>query len=138
MAHGRKNGLSLEVYGSKGSLRFDLESLNELVVDTGAGGTRILVTESDHPYVGAWWPPGHVLGWDHTFVNQAADLLTCIAEGRAPSPSFAEGAAVQRVLAAIESSAARSSACVEVGAAPDASSPARSSAPAVTPLEQLS
>jgi predicted dehydrogenase len=134
MAHGRKNGLSLEVYGSEGSLRFDLESLNELHVDSGAGATRILVTESDHPYVGAWWPPGHVLGWDHTFVNQAADLLTCIGEGRAPSPSFAEGAAVQRVLAAIESSAARSSTCVDVGPPPDASSPD----PTITPLEQLS
>lgn len=134
MAHGRKNGLSLEVYGSGGSLRFELESLNELVVDTGAGGTRILVTESDHPYVGAWWPPGHVLGWDHTFVNQAADLLACIAEGRAPSPSFAEGAGVQRVLAAIESSAAQSSTCVDVAPVP----PTRSHvpAPATTILEQ--
>jgi predicted dehydrogenase len=143
MAHGRKNGLSLEVYGSQGSLRFELESLNELVVDTGAGGTRILVTESDHPYVGAWWPPGHVLGWDHTFVNQAADLLGCIVEGRAPSPSFAEGAAVQRVLAAIESSAAQSSTCVEV-ALPGPTIPTRPPVPAssvtstATPLEQPS
>ena len=140
MAHGRKNGLSLEVYGSEGSLRFELESLNELVVDTGAGGTRILVTESDHPYVGAWWPPGHVLGWDHTFVNQAADLLACIAEGRAPSPSFAEGAGVQRVLAAIESSAAQSSTCVDVAPAPDAtrSHVPAPTAPPTTILEQHS
>jgi predicted dehydrogenase len=143
MAHGRKNGLALEVYGSEGSLRFELESLNELVVDTGVGGTRILVTESDHPYVGAWWPPGHVLGWDHTFVNQAADLLTCIAEGRAPSPSFAEGARVQRVLAAIEASAAQSGTCVTVAPAAGATPPvvphvpAPTAPPAVT-LEQHS
>ncbi|WP_234410809.1 Gfo/Idh/MocA family protein [Nocardioides terrigena] len=142
MAHGRKNGLALEVYGSEGSLRFELESLNELIVDTGVGGTRILVTESDHPYVGAWWPPGHVLGWDHTFVNQAADLLTCIAEGRAPSPSFAEGARVQRVLAAIEGSAAQSGTCVDVVPAADAVPPVvpvpvPAAPPAVT-LEQQS
>ncbi len=142
MAHGRKNGLALEVYGSEGSLRFELESLNELVVDTGVGGTRILVTESDHPYVGAWWPPGHVLGWDHTFVNQAADLLTCIAEGRAPSPSFAEGARVQRVLAAIEGSAAQSGTCVDVAPAAGATPPVvpvpvPTAPPAVT-LEQHS
>lgn len=132
MAHGRKNGLSLEVFGSEGSLRFELESLNELVVDTGVGGTRILVTESDHPYVGAWWPPGHVLGWDHTFVNQAADLLTCIAEGRAPSPSFAEGAGVQRVLAAIEDSAAQSGTCVTVAPAADPRTPVVPPVPAPT------
>jgi predicted dehydrogenase len=139
MAHGRKNGLSLEVYGSAGSLTFGLESLNELVVDTGAGGTRVLVTETDHPYLSAWWPPGHVLGWDHTFVNQAADLLACIGEGRAPSPSFAEGASVQRVLAAIEASAAQSGTCVDVAPAgrpvvPPV--PAPSTPPAVTSLEQ--
>ena len=80
MAYGRKNGLTIEVYGSEGSISFDLERLNELVVDTGNGGARTLVTEADHPYAGAWWPPGHVLGWDHTFTSQAADFLT--ADGR--------------------------------------------------------
>jgi hypothetical protein len=74
-----------------------------------------------------------VLGWDHTFVNQAADLLACIAEGRAPSPSFAEGASVQRVLAAIEASAAQSGTCVDVEpAAPPVPVPS----PSATPLEQ--
>ena len=66
----------------------------------------MLVTEPDHPWLEAWWPPGHVLGWDHTFTTQAAELLTAIATGTAPAPSFAEGLAVQRVLDAIEQSAA--------------------------------
>jgi predicted dehydrogenase len=98
MATGRKNGLTIEVYGSRGSLSFDLERLNELQVNS----ERVLVTEADHPYVGAWWPPGHVLGWDSTFLAQAADFLSAIDSGTPPSPSFADGLAVQRVLAAIE------------------------------------
>ena len=110
MATGRKNGLTIEVYGSRGSLSFDLERLNELQVNS----ERVLVTEADHPYVGAWWPPGHVLGWDSTFISQAADFLTAIAAGAAPSPSFADGLAVQRVLAAVEQSAAASGASVDV------------------------
>jgi predicted dehydrogenase len=114
MATGRKNGLTIEVYGSRGSISFDLERLNELGVDDGTGVRRVLVTEADHPYLAAWWPPGHVLGWDHTFTSQAADLLTSIAAGTAPSPSFADGLAVQRVLAAIEQSDAHAGACVDV------------------------
>ncbi len=110
MATGRKNGLTIEVYGSRGSLSFNLERLNELFVNS----ERVLVTEADHPYVGAWWPPGHVLGWDSTFISQAADFLAAIAAGAAPSPSFADGLAVQRVLAAIEQSAAASGASVDV------------------------
>src|SRR5688572_7506396 len=107
MATGRKNGLTIEVYGSRGSLFFDLERLNELHVLDGpgngtSGARRVVVTEADHPYVGAWWPPGHVLGWDHTFVVQASEFLGAIGSGAAGSPSFADGLAVQRVLAAIE------------------------------------
>jgi predicted dehydrogenase len=112
MATGRKNGLTIEVYGSRGSLSFDLERLNELQVL----GQRVLVTEEDHPYVGAWWPPGHVLGWDSTFLSQAADFLTAIGSGAAPSPSFADGLAVQRVLWAIEQSAAGSGVQIDVPA----------------------
>ena len=116
MATGRKNSLTIEVYGSAGALAFDLEALNELSVctDPAAGFTRCLVTEADQPYVGAWWPPGHILGWDHTFTSQAADFLTAIASGDEPSPSFADGLAVQRVLAAIEDSGARSGQRVEL------------------------
>ncbi len=119
MATGRKNGLTIEVYGSRGSLFFDLERLNELHVLDGpgngtSGARRVVVTEADHPYVGAWWPPGHVLGWDHTFVSQAAEFLDAVGSGAPGSPSFADGLAVQRVLAAIEDSAAASGATVDV------------------------
>ncbi|WP_134741275.1 Gfo/Idh/MocA family oxidoreductase [Nocardioides sp. 503] len=114
MATGRKNGLSLEVYGSEGALSFDLERLNELGIDDGTGMRRVLVTEESHPYLAAWWPPGHTLGWDHTFTSQAADLLTAVANDVAPAPSFEDGLAVQRVLAAIEASDARSGTCVDV------------------------
>ena len=106
VATGRKNGLTLEVYGSDGALAFDLERLNELRVTGREGGfERVLVTEPTHPWVGAWWPPGHTLGWDHTFAHQAAVLLGAIASGEQPRPSFADGLAVQRVLGAVEDSA---------------------------------
>ncbi|MYS80616.1 Gfo/Idh/MocA family protein [Embleya scabrispora] len=110
-ATGRKNSLRIEVNGSAGSIAFDFESMNELWFDDRAddartaGFRRILVTEPEHPYTGAWWPPGHVLGYEHTFTHQAADLLTAIAEHTDPAPSFADGLQVQRVLAAVETSA---------------------------------
>jgi predicted dehydrogenase len=111
-ATGRKNGLRVELNGSAGSLAFDLERLNELEFfdasddSAGSGFRRILVTEGSHPYLSGWWPPGHTLGWEHTFTHQARDLLTAIAAGDQPSPSFAEGLAVQRVLDAVARSAA--------------------------------
>jgi predicted dehydrogenase len=116
-AAGRKNGLRIELNGAGGSLAFDLERLNELEFydgdDTDAGATagfrRILVTEPQHPYLSGWWPPGHTLGWEHTFTNQAADLLTAIAAGGQPAPSFGDGLAVQRVLDAVQRSAAAGS-----------------------------
>lgn len=116
MASGRKNALEIEVYGSTGALRFDLESLNHLDValDGADSFTRKLVTDPGDPYIDGWWPPGHVLGWDSTFTNQAADFLTALAAGEEPTPSFEDGLAVQRVLAAIEASAARAGSCVEV------------------------
>jgi predicted dehydrogenase len=119
-ATGRKNALTIELNGELGSLAFDLERLNELSFydrtesGTTAGFRRILVTEPDHPYLEAWWPPGHVLGWEHTFVNQARDLLTDIAAGSDPEPSFADGLQVQRVLAAVEHSAAHGSAWTKI------------------------
>ncbi|MFE0170942.1 Gfo/Idh/MocA family protein [Streptomyces sp. NPDC059002] len=114
-ATGRKNALRLELNGSEGSLAFDLERLNELSFHdhtepaASAGFRRILVTEPDHPYLEAWWPPGHGLGYEHTFVHQARDLLHAIATGAEPAPSFADGLSVQRVLAAVEESAAKNS-----------------------------
>ncbi|MFJ8591318.1 Gfo/Idh/MocA family protein [Streptomyces sp. NPDC093598] len=114
-ATGRKNALRIELNGERGSLAFDLERLNELsfhdATEPGAeaGFRRILVTEPDHPYLEAWWPPGHGLGYEHTFVHQARDLVHAIAEGRRPEPSFADGLQVQRVLAAVEESAEKNS-----------------------------
>ncbi|MGW1225881.1 Gfo/Idh/MocA family protein [Streptomyces sp. NPDC001478] len=115
MAAGRKNALRLEINGELGSLAFDLERLNELSFHdhtepaTTAGFRRILVTEPEHPYLEAWWPPGHALGYEHTFIHQARDVVRTIAEGTAPVPSFADGLQVQRVLAAVEESAAKNS-----------------------------
>ena len=120
MALGRKNSLQIEVFGDLGSLSFDLENLNELQFFDGTlpvrrqGFTRILATEPEHPYLSAWWPQGHVLGWEHSFVHEVADFLGCIRDGRTPSPSFEDGLAVQRVLAAVEESAAARSVLVPV------------------------
>ncbi|NVI89749.1 Gfo/Idh/MocA family protein [Actinomadura sp. BRA 177] len=111
-ATGRKNSLRIEVSGSSGALSFDLEALNELWFydrnedDETGGFRRIVVTEPVHPYAGHWWPPGHILGYEHTFTHQMADLLTAIADGADPRPSFADGLQVQRVLAAVADSAA--------------------------------
>ncbi|WP_426367164.1 Gfo/Idh/MocA family protein [Streptomyces sp. E-08] len=111
MAAGRKNALRLEINGAKGSLAFDLERLNELSFHdhtepaVSAGFRRILVTEPGHPYLEGWWPPGHGLGYEHTFAHQARDLVIAVATGTAPAPSFADGLQVQRVLAAVEESA---------------------------------
>lgn len=116
MATARKNALGIEVYGSTGALRFDLESLNhlDLCLDGAEGFTRHLVTEPGDPYIDGWWPPGHVLGWDATFTNQAADFLAALAAGEEPTPSFEDGLAVQRVLAAIEASSAQGGSCTRV------------------------
>ncbi|MFG2497668.1 Gfo/Idh/MocA family protein [Streptomyces sp. NPDC048441] len=128
-AAGRKNALRLELNGSNGSLAFDLESLNELSFHdhtepaTSSGFRRILVTEPGHPYLEAWWPPGHGLGYEHTFVHQARDLLHAIATDAQPEPSFAAGLSVQRVLAAVEESAAKNSVYTPIASTPIASTP---------------
>ncbi|VXB84954.1 Gfo/Idh/MocA family protein [Aeromicrobium sp. 9AM] len=111
-ATGRKNALRLEVNGTLGSIAFDFEDMNVLEFFDAtedpsiAGFRRIIVTEATHPYVAAWWPPGHGLGYEHGFTHQVVDLVTDIAKGADPAPSFADGLAVQRVLAAVEASAA--------------------------------
>ncbi len=113
VAAGRKNALRSELNGAHGSLAFDLERLNELAFHDqtepadAAGFRRILVTEPGHPYLEAWWPPGHGLGYEHTFVHQARDLVHAIAAGTEPAPSFAGGLQAQRVLTAVEDSAAK-------------------------------
>jgi predicted dehydrogenase len=119
-ATGRKNAIRIEINGSAGSLAFDFESMNELSYYDAtedpdvAGFRRILATEPTHPYVAAWWPPGHLLGYEHAFTHQVVDLVSAIAEGGDPEPSFADGLRVQRVLAAIERSAAVAGGCEEV------------------------
>jgi predicted dehydrogenase len=115
-ATGRKNGMRIELNGSKGSIAFDFESMNELhmydaTVDAASAGfRRLLVTEPDHPYTGAWWPPGHGLGYEHTFVHEIADFVRAVGEGRPPNPSFADGLQIQRVLDAVERSSKADSA----------------------------
>lgn len=111
-ATGRKNALRLEVNGTRGSIAFDFEDMNVLELFDAtddpavAGFRRIQVTEASHPYIAAWWPPGHGLGYEHGFTHQVVDLVTDIAKGADPAPSFADGLAVQRVLDAVEASAA--------------------------------
>ncbi len=121
-ATGRKNALRIELNGERGSLAFDLERLNELEYHDGTGDAahggfrRILVTEPNHPYLDAWWPPGHGLGYEHTFAHQARDLVHAVAEGRSPEPSFADGLQVQRVLAAVEESAEKNAVYTPIAA----------------------
>jgi predicted dehydrogenase len=111
-AAGRKNAIRLEINGDRGSVAFDFEDMNVLhyydaTEDPAyAGFRRIVVTEPQHAYVAQWWPAGHGLGYEHAFTHQVVDLVGDVAAGRDPSPSFAEGLAVQRVLAAVEASAA--------------------------------
>jgi predicted dehydrogenase len=111
MSTGRKNALRLEVAGSTGAISFDLEHMNSLgfydatAPDTRQGFANIMVTEPDHPYLSAWWPAGHALGYEHGFVHQAKDFVEAVSEKRQPEPSFADGLQVQRVLAGVERSA---------------------------------
>jgi len=111
MALGRKNYNRFEINGSRGSVAFDLERMNELEVYLESdppnvrGFRTALVTESSHPYMKAWWPPGHIIGYEHTFTHTVFDLLEAIAKGRSPKPNFEDGVRNQRVLAAIEKAA---------------------------------
>ncbi|MFS0795422.1 Gfo/Idh/MocA family protein [Microbacterium sp. 1P10AE] len=119
-ATGRKNALTIEVSGDRGALAFDLEDLNSLqfydrtAPEGRQGFTQILVTEPVHPYVAAWWPAGHMLGYEHGFSHQVVDLVDAIGGGTDPHPSFAEGLAVQRVLDAVERSSSADAAWTSV------------------------
>ena len=111
-AWGRKNHITFEINGSKGSLTFDFEDMNRLkffsVGDAGyrQGFTDILVTDGgNHPYIKAWWPGGHIIGYEHTFVNTFADFIEAVVNGKSVQPTFADGLANEKVLAAIEQSA---------------------------------
>jgi predicted dehydrogenase len=110
-AGGRRNYCTLQVYGSKGSLAWNFERMNELEFydrteeATAQGFKTILATESAHPYAGAWWPPGHIIGYEHTFVHAIHDFLTALEKGRMPQPNFRDGVKNQAVLEAVERSA---------------------------------
>ncbi len=107
MAVGRKNFMHLEVNGAEGSLFWNAEDPNVLWFhserDPAAtrGFRRIVTTEPGHPYAGNWWPPGHMLGYEHSFVHAVYELLSALAEGRNPEPSFRDGVAAQAVLEAV-------------------------------------
>jgi predicted dehydrogenase len=111
-AGGRKNYNMFEIYGSKGSIAFNLERMNELSylsrVDAGneQGFRSILVTNDSHPYVGAWWPPGHIIGYEHEFTHAVADFLKAVASGTPIAPNFADGMKEMQVLEAGLKSAA--------------------------------
>ena len=110
-ATGRKNYLRVEVFGARGSVAFNLERLNELeyysLGDEGdeRGFRTIVVTESSHPFIDAWWPPGHIIGWEHTFIHEVRDLLLAIAKQRPVYPDFRDGLHCQQVLDAVVQSA---------------------------------
>jgi predicted dehydrogenase len=106
-AHGRKNQLCFEINGSRGSLVFDLETMNRLRFynaddSEGRRGFRdIIVTEPIHPYIKRWWPPGHLIGYEHSFVHTIADFMAAIVTRRQVQPDFADGSKTQRVLDSI-------------------------------------
>ena len=110
-ANGRANYNSFEVNGSKGSIVFNLERMNELNVllnddqSDVQGFRNVLVTNSNHPYMSAWWPAGHIIGWEHTFTHGVYDLLNGIAENKSPAATFEDGLRCQAVLDAVEQSA---------------------------------
>jgi len=97
-ARGRRNHQVIEVNGEKGSIVFNVERLNELEVYLPEEETRqdaqgfrtVLVTEPTHPYVGAWWPQGHIIGWEHSFVHEIKHFFDCVTTGRSVGPEGAD------------------------------------------------
>jgi len=110
MAAGRKNHSRFEVNGSKGSIVFNMERMNELEYyntddPADARGFRLIqTTDNAHPYTGNYWPVGHIIGYEHTFINLIHDILRDWGAGRPTHPDFADGIAVQKVLEAVTKS----------------------------------
>ncbi len=110
LARGRRNYNSLEINGSKGSIVFNLERLNELNVifdddpPEVRGFRNVLVTDRVHKYANAWWPAGHIIGWEHTFTHGIYDLLNGIGSGTAPAATFTDGLRAQAIIEAVERS----------------------------------
>lgn len=109
-AAGRKNYNRFEINGSRGTIVFNLERMNELELYTDEGlesGFRtIQVTGKGYPYMEGWWPRGHIIGYEHTFTHTVLDLLKAVAEGQMPTPNFEDGVRNQLILDAVERSAA--------------------------------
>jgi predicted dehydrogenase len=105
-ATGRKNTNTFEIYGSEGGMAFNLERMNELQYysnndpETARGYKTILVTESSHPYISKWWPPGHIIGYEHGFVHAMADFLTALDKKETIEPNFEDGVNILSVLEA--------------------------------------
>jgi predicted dehydrogenase len=114
-APGRRNHIAIEINGAKGSIYFDFEDMNRLKYYNGGdpkdrqGFRDILVTQRDgvQPYVANWWPPGHGIGYEHTFVHAVVDFVNACADGHPVQPTFEDGLKNQRVLTAVEESSAQ-------------------------------
>jgi predicted dehydrogenase len=110
-ARGRRNYNYFEINGANGSIVFNLERLNELSVFLASdpphiqGFRTILVTDQAHKYISAWWPRGHIIGWEHTFTHGVYDLLNGIATATSPSATFEDGLRCQAIIDAIQRSA---------------------------------
>jgi predicted dehydrogenase len=107
---GKRNQNSFEIHGSRGMLRFDLEDMNRLEFFDATepaseqAGKSLLVTGPDHPYSHLFWKPGHLIGYEHTFIATLGDFLSALERGQAFHPNADDALAVQRVLDAIERS----------------------------------
>ncbi|KHF38016.1 Gfo/Idh/MocA family protein [Halalkalibacter okhensis] len=107
-ATGHRSTNSFEINGSKGSVIFDFERMNELSVyfvddqDDVQGFRRVLATDPPHAYSDAWWPAGHPIGYEHTFIHSAVELMEAIREDRLPVPNFYDGVNCQQVLEAVD------------------------------------
>ena len=103
-AVGRKNANSFEINGEKGSVSFNFERMNELEYynendpEDRRGFRTILATDASQPYAGAYWPPGHIIGYEHSFINTVYDLINGHVEGKSPQPDFRTGAQNNLVL----------------------------------------
>ncbi|GBF74994.1 gfo/Idh/MocA family oxidoreductase [Paenibacillus sp. 598K] len=111
-AAGHRCTNAFEINGSKGSVKFDFERVNELQVyftddaEDVQGFRRVLATDPAHAYMDAWWPPGHTIGYEHTFTHEVHELMQALADDRQPVPNFVDGVKCQEVLEAVDRSIA--------------------------------
>jgi predicted dehydrogenase len=109
-SRGNRAGNRFEINGERGSIRWDMENMNNLQVyleddERGLQGFRTInCTEVEHPYASAYWPAGHIIGYEHTFINLLVEMMNGIANGYSPVPNFEDGVRNQAVLEAVERS----------------------------------